>query len=37
MEDYFEDLTEEQALQYIVKSEKALDLLVELDGKNELN
>lgn len=37
MEDYFEDLTEEQALQYVVKSEKALDLLVELDGKNELN
>ena len=37
MEDYFEDLTEEQAIQYIVKSEKALDLLVELDGKNELN
>ena len=36
MEDYFEDLTEEQAIQYIVKSEKALDLLVELDGKNEL-
>ena len=36
MEDYFEDLTEEQALQYVVKSQKALDLLVELDGKNEL-
>ena len=37
MEDYFEDLTEEQAMQYVVKSKKALDLLVELDGKNELN
>ncbi len=37
MENYFEDLTEEQALQYVVKSEKALDLLVELDEKNELN
>lgn len=37
MEDYFEDLTEEQAIQYIVKSEKALDLLVELDEKKELN
>lgn len=31
-----EDMTEEQALQLIVKSEKAKDLLVELDGKNEL-
>lgn len=37
MENYFEDLTEEQALQYVVKSQKALDLLVELDEKNELN
>lgn len=37
MEDYFEDLTEEQAMQYVVKSKKALDLLVELDEKNELN
>lgn len=36
IEDYFEDLTEEQALQYVVKSEKALDLLVELDEKGEL-
>ena len=36
IEDYFEDLTEEQALQYVVKSEKALDLLVKLDEKNEL-
>lgn len=37
MEDYFEDLTEEQAIQYVVKSQKALDLLVELDEKKELN
>ena len=37
MEDYFEELTEEQALRYVVKSKKALDLLVELDEKNELN
>jgi len=36
IEDYFEDLTEEQALQYVVKSEKALELLVELDEKDEL-
>ena len=36
IENYFEDLTEEQALQYVVKSEKAFDLLVELDEKGEL-
>lgn len=36
MEDYFEDLTEEQAMQLVVKSEKALDLLVELDDKGQL-
>lgn len=36
IEDYFEDLTEEQALQYVVKSPKALDLLVELDEKGQL-
>ncbi len=36
IEDYFEDLTEEQAMQYVVKSEKALDLLVKLDEKGEL-
>lgn len=36
MEYYFEDLTEEEGLQYIVKSKKALDLLVELDGKGQL-
>jgi len=37
IEDYFEELSEEDALQYIVKSDKAKELLVELDGKNELN
>ena len=37
IEDYFEDLTEEQALQYIVKSQKAYDLLVEWDGKGQLD
>ena len=37
IEDCFEDLTEEQALQYIVKSQKAYDLLVELDGKGQLD
>ena len=37
IEDYFEELTEEQALQYVVKSEKAYDLLVELDEKGQLN
>lgn len=36
IEDYFEDLTDEQALQLIVKSQKALDLMVELDEKGEL-
>ena len=36
MENYFEDLTEEQAMQYVVKSEKALELLVKLDEKGEL-
>lgn len=36
MEDYFEDLTEKQAMQLVVKSEKALDLLVELDDKGQL-
>ena len=36
MEDYFEDLTEEQALQYVVKSEKALALLKELDEEDKL-
>lgn len=37
IEDYFEDLSDEQALQLIVKSEKARDLLVELDEKGKLN
>lgn len=36
MEYYFEDLTEEQALKYVVKSEKAHDLLVKLDEENKL-
>lgn len=36
IEDYFEDLTEEQAMKYVVKSKKALNLLVELDEKGEL-
>ena len=36
MEDYFEPLTEEQALQLVVKSEKARSLLIDLDEKGEL-
>lgn len=36
IEDYFEDLTEEQALQYVNKSEKARELLVRLDEENKL-
>lgn len=36
IEDYFEDLTEEQALQLVVKSDKALDLLVKLDEQGKL-
>ena len=36
MEDYFEDLTEEQAMQLVVKSPKAHDLLVKLDEENRL-
>lgn len=36
IEDYFQELTEEEALKYIVKSEKAMDLLVDLDCKGEL-
>ena len=35
-EDYFEDLNEEQAEKLVVKSQKALDLLVRLDEKKEL-
>ena len=37
IEDYFEDLTDEDALRLIVKSEKARDLLVELDNDNKLD
>lgn len=36
MDSFLEDLTEEQALNQVVKSEKAHDLLVELDAKGEL-
>lgn len=36
IEDYFQELTEEEALKFIVKSEKAKDLLVDLDEKGEL-
>ena len=36
IEDYFEDLSDEQALQLIVKSQKAKDLLVELDNDGKL-
>ncbi len=37
IEDYFEDLSDEQAMQLVVKSDKAKKLLVELDKKNELH
>lgn len=36
IEDYFEELTEEQALQYVVKSPKALELLEKLDEEDRL-
>lgn len=36
IEDFYEDLTEEQALQLVVKSEKAHDLLVKLDDEGKL-
>lgn len=36
IEDYFEDLTDEQALQLVVKSDKALKLLKELDDEDKL-
>lgn len=36
IEDYFEDLTDEQALRLIVKSEKAKELLVSLDEEGKL-
>ena len=37
VEDFFEELDEEQGLKYVVKSKKAMDLLVQLDEKGELN
>jgi DNA (cytosine-5)-methyltransferase 1 len=36
IEDYLEDLTEEQALLYVNKSQKARDLLVKLNEENKL-
>ena len=36
IEDYYEDLTEEQALQLVVKSPKAKELLVRLDKEGKL-
>ena len=36
IEDYYEELTEEQALQLVVKSPKAMELLVKLDGDGKL-
>jgi len=36
IEDYFEDYDDEQALQLVVKSEKALNLLKELDDEEKL-
>lgn len=36
IEDYFEDLSDEDALRLIVKSDKAKELLVELDEKGKL-
>lgn len=36
IEDYFEELTEEQAMQLVVKSPKARDLLVKLDAEEKL-
>ena len=37
IEDYFEELTEEEALQLVVKSEKAMELLEELDEQGKIN
>lgn len=37
VEDYFQVLTEEMALKQICKGQKALDLMVDLDEKQELN
>ena len=36
IDDYLEDMDEEKALQYVVKSEKAHDLLVKLNEQGEL-
>lgn len=36
IEDYFEKLSEEQALRQICKGQKALDLMVDLDAENKL-
>ena len=36
LEDYFEELTEEQAMQLVVKSPKAHDLLVKLNDEGKL-
>ena len=36
LEDYFEELTEEQALKLVVKSEKALKLIIKLDDEGRL-
>ena len=36
MEYYFEDMTDEEGLKYVVKQKKALDLMVELNEKGEL-
>ena len=37
IEDYFEELTEEEALHLVVKSEKAMELLEELDEQGKIN
>ena len=36
IEDYYEGLSEEQALKYVVKSDKALELLIKLDEEGNL-
>ena len=37
IEDYFEDLTDEEAEKFVVKSPKALELLERLDDEDRLN
>ena len=37
IDDYLEELTDEMALKYIVKSEKAMELLVRLDEEGKLD